>query len=100
MLVYERKNLVLKKFSLLAAAYILAALAIPIWLNAQINGDTQITILQTTDLHHHANGADHVGLDVDPVTGMGATGAYSRGAAYVKYGLASAGQPVILGESR
>jgi hypothetical protein len=26
------------------------------------SGDRQITILQTTDLHHHANGADHVGL--------------------------------------
>src|SRR5260370_3786448 len=99
MLVYERKNLVLKKFSLLAAAYILAALAIPVGLSAQINGDTQITILQTTDLHHRANGADHVGLDVDPVTGMGAMGAYARVSAYVKYVRANAGHPVILVDS-
>jgi hypothetical protein len=40
-----------------------------------------VTILQTTDLHDHANGADHVGLDVDPSTGQGGTGSYARIAA-------------------
>src|SRR6266568_2902362 len=57
------------KFRLLAATSILAALAIPVGLHAQVNGDAQITILQTTDLHDHANGADHVGLDVDSTMG-------------------------------
>ena len=37
-----------------------------------------ITILQTTDLHHHANGSEHVGLDVDPSTAMSKIGAYAR----------------------
>lgn len=84
---------------LLAATTILAALAIPVGLDAQVTGDAQVTILQTTDLHHHANGADHVGLDVSPATGMGATGAYARIAAYVNYVRASAGHPVILVDS-
>ena len=61
--------------------------------------DAQLTILQTTDLHHHANGADHVGLDVDPATGMSATGAYARIAAYVNYVRSSAGHPVVLVDS-
>src|SRR5260370_3807362 len=87
------------KFRLLAATSILAALAIPVGLHAQVNGDAQITILQTTDLHDHANGADHVGLDVDSTTGMGATGAYARISAYVNYVRASAGHPVILVDS-
>ena len=34
-----------------------------------------VTILQTTDLHHHANGSGHVGLDVDPSTGTSTIGA-------------------------
>jgi 5'-nucleotidase/UDP-sugar diphosphatase len=87
------------KFRLLATISILAALAIPVGLYAQVNGDAQITILQTTDLHDHANGADHVGLDVDPATGMGAMGAYARVSAYVNYVRASAGHPVILVDS-
>lgn len=91
--------MILKKCRLLAAAFILTALAIPVGLHAQLTGDTPITILQTTDLHHHANGADHVGLDVDPLTGMGATGAYARVSAYVKYVRASAGHPVVLVDS-
>lgn len=76
-----------------------AALAFPLGLNAQISGDAQITILQTTDLHDHANGSDHVGLDVDTTTGMGATGAYARISAYVNYVRAGAGHPVILVDS-
>ena len=86
-----------KKCSLLVVT--LAALAIPVGLHAQTNGDSQITILQTTDLHHHANGADHVGLDVDPVTAMGKTGAYARISAYVNYVRSSAGHPVVLVDS-
>jgi 2',3'-cyclic-nucleotide 2'-phosphodiesterase (5'-nucleotidase family) len=60
---------------------------------------TRITILQTSDLHHHANGSDHVGLDVDPVTGRGATGSYARIAAYVGQVRATAGNPVLLVDS-
>ena len=59
----------------------------------------QFTILQTTDLHDHANGADHVGLDVDPVNGTSVTGAYARIAAYVNHVRATAGHPVIVVDS-
>lgn len=58
-----------------------------------------ITILQTTDIHHHANGSDHVGLDVDPVSAMSTTGAYARIAAYVGQVRATAQHPVILVDS-
>src|SRR5579862_6456017 len=68
-------------------------------LRAQVTSDTPITILQTTDLHHHANGADHTGLDVDPKTGMGVTGAYARIAAYIGSVRGSAGHPVVLVDS-
>ena len=94
---------------LVAAASIFAALTIPVGLAAQGNQsqrddndehrDAHITVLQTTDLHHHANGADHVGLDVDPVTGTSATGAYARIAAYVNYVRSSTRHPVILVDS-
>src|ERR1700737_4943031 len=58
-----------------------------------------ITILQTTDIHHHANGSGHVGLDVDPSTGMSTIGAYARISAYVNYVRATAGHPVVLVDS-
>ena len=58
-----------------------------------------ITILQTTDLHHHANGSGHTGLDADPVTAMGVTGTYARITSYVSYVRATAGHPVILVDS-
>jgi len=61
----------------------------------QLAGDTQFTLLQTTDLHHHANGADHVGMDASP----GTTGSYARIAAYVNHVRASAGHPVVLVDS-
>jgi 2',3'-cyclic-nucleotide 2'-phosphodiesterase (5'-nucleotidase family) len=61
--------------------------------------DIPITILQTTDVHHHANGVDHVGLDVNPVTGAAVVGSYARIAAYVEYVRATAGHPVILVDS-
>ncbi len=67
--------------------------------HAQISADTALTILQTTDLHDHANGADHTGLDADKTTGMGATGAYARISAYVNYVRSSAGHPVVLVDS-
>jgi len=59
----------------------------------------ELTILQTTDLHDHANGSGHVGLDVDPATAMSATGAYARIAAYVNQVRATAGHPVLLVDS-
>jgi 2',3'-cyclic-nucleotide 2'-phosphodiesterase (5'-nucleotidase family) len=86
----------------------LIAFAIPIAVHAQTPRhrtvrpalpSDDITILQTTDLHHHANGAGHVGLDVDPSTGMGAVGAYARIAAYVGDVRQSAGHPVVLVDS-
>ena len=66
---------------------------------AVANRDLRFTILQTTDLHHHANGAGHVGLDVDATTGMGATGAYARIYEYVQGVRRDAGRPVILVDS-
>jgi 2',3'-cyclic-nucleotide 2'-phosphodiesterase (5'-nucleotidase family) len=86
-------------YSRLAAVSILGALAIPVRVDAQTNGDPQITILQTTDLHHHANGADHTGLDVDPVNGTGLTGAYTRISAYVNYVRSNTSHPVVLVDS-
>lgn len=58
-----------------------------------------ITILQTTDIHDHANGSGHAGLDVDPSTAMSVTGAYARIAAYVSHVRATAGHPVVLVDS-
>lgn len=63
------------------------------------DAEQRITILQTTDLHHHANGAEHVGLEVDPVGGTSSVGAYSRIAAYVNYVRSSTRHPVILVDS-
>lgn len=59
----------------------------------------RITILQTTDLHDHANGIEHVGLDVDPVYGTGAIGSYARIAAYVEQVRSEAHWPVVLVDS-
>src|SRR5438309_2534797 len=58
-----------------------------------------ITILQTTDIHDHANGSGHVGLDLDPVNGTSTFGAYARIATYVNSVRRSAGHPVILIDS-
>src|SRR5690242_16988304 len=57
------------------------------------------TILQTTDIHDHANGSGHVGLDVDLTTAMSTFGAYARIAAYVNAVRRNAGHPVILVDS-
>jgi 2',3'-cyclic-nucleotide 2'-phosphodiesterase (5'-nucleotidase family) len=93
------------------STFLLAALAIPLTLAAQNDrgrgndgghhrhGDAHVTILQTTDLHDHANGVDHVGLDVDPVSGMGVTGSYARIAAYVDYVRDTTDHPVVLVDS-
>lgn len=86
-------------FRLAVIASVLLASAIPVTLQAQVTGDAQITILQTTDLHDHANGGEHTGLDVDPATGLGTTGGYARISGYVNYVRASAGHPVILVDS-
>ena len=64
-----------------------------------VNPIDEITILQTTDIHHHANGSDHVGLDVDPVTATSVSGAYSRIAAYVGYVPSTTTHPVLLIDS-
>ena len=61
--------------------------------------DQKITILQTTDLHHHANGSDHVGLDVDPETGRGTSGSYARIASYIRHVRHMAHHPVVLVDS-
>src|SRR5581483_98307 len=66
---------------------------------ARPHGDVQVTLLQTTDLHDHANGDGHLGLDVDPVNATAATGAYARIAAYVGFVRATAGHPVVLVDS-
>ena len=58
-----------------------------------------ITILQTTDIHDHANGAGHTGLDVNPTTATSLIGAYSRIATYVGTVRASSSNPVILVDS-
>lgn len=81
--------------------------ATPLMLSAEVNAnadahrqkDVPITILQTTDLHHHANGVDHVGLDVDPISGTSVIGSYARIAAYVDYVRSTARHPVILVDS-
>jgi 2',3'-cyclic-nucleotide 2'-phosphodiesterase (5'-nucleotidase family) len=92
----------------LALFVLVVALSVPVDLAAQSGprhhpakpiGADQITILQTTDLHDHANGAEHVGLDVDPVTATSKIGAYSRIAAYIGFVRATAGHPVILVDS-
>lgn len=89
----------------LAATCLTAALALPVVFAAGADAgqrdrdERRITILQTTDLHHHANGAGHVGLDVDPVTGTSVTGAYSRIAAYVEDVRERAHHPVVLVDS-
>lgn len=66
------------------------------------SGDVPLTILQTTDLHHHANGTDHVGAD-SHLAGMdayrGAEGSYARISAYVGQVRASAGNAVVLVDS-
>ena len=95
----QKRNMISRTFALLAATSLLTRLAMPVSLNAQLIGDAQLTVLQTTDLHHHANGADHVGLDISPVTGTSVTGAYARISAYVSSVRASAGHPVILVDS-
>jgi 2',3'-cyclic-nucleotide 2'-phosphodiesterase (5'-nucleotidase family) len=62
-------------------------------------GDPKLSILQTTDLHHHANGADHVGLDVDPDTGRGTVGSYARIASYITSVRLTTHHPVVLVDS-
>ncbi len=65
-------------------------------------GDVQLTLLQTTDVHHHAAGTDHVGLD-NRLSAMdayrGDTGSYARISAYVNQVRATAGHPVVLVDS-
>src|SRR6266849_1577627 len=92
-----------KKRALSVTTWLLAVITLPSGLGVADghghNRDVQITILQTTDLHDHANGADHVGLDVDHVTGTSVTGAYARIAAYVDYVRDHERHPVLLVDS-
>ncbi len=95
----------LKRSVSLFAASFLVALALPAGLLAREAtqhrpvSDTRITILQTTDVHHSANGVGHVGFDVDPLTGLSSKGGYSRIAAYANHVRATAGNPVVLLDS-
>ena len=83
-----------------AFSLLMAMVLLPVGLAGQERlEDAKITILQTTDIHHHANGAKHVGLDVDPVDGTSAVGAYSRISAYVEYVRHSTDHPVLLVDS-
>jgi len=77
----------------------LLASALAVCLQAQPTADAQLTILQTTDLHHHANGSDHTGFDADPTSAMGPTGAYARISAYVNYVRSNTTHPVVLVDS-
>ncbi len=99
-----------KRSEIITAVMMLAALATPATAAAQQSQsqkisqnpalrNAEITILQTTDVHHHANGVNHVGLDVNAVDGTSATGAYSRISAYVNYVRANTKHPVILVDS-
>jgi 2',3'-cyclic-nucleotide 2'-phosphodiesterase (5'-nucleotidase family) len=65
-----------KRSEIITAVMMLAALATPATAAAQQSQsqkisqnpalrNAEITILQTTDVHHHANGVNHVGLDVN-----------------------------------
>ncbi|HEY6923900.1 MAG TPA: metallophosphoesterase, partial [Steroidobacteraceae bacterium] len=75
-------------------ALVLSSFSLP-----ALASDAHITVIQTTDLHDHANGSDHVGLDVNPFSGTGTTGAYSRIATYVNYVRLTVGHPVVLVDS-
>jgi 2',3'-cyclic-nucleotide 2'-phosphodiesterase (5'-nucleotidase family) len=59
-----------------------------------LQGEAQVTLLQTTDLHHVANGAGHVAAGHP-----GSPGAYARIAAYVEAVRGTAGHPVLLVDS-
>ena len=69
---------------------------------AQPTGDVSLTILQTTDIHDHANGTGHVGVD-SHLSSMdayrGSEGSYARISAYVNQVRATAGHPVVLVDS-
>ena len=67
--------------------------------DVRVPHDVKLTILQTTDLHHHANGAGHLGLDVDSNTARSVVGSYARIASYVNYVRATAGNQVLLVDS-
>ena len=57
-------------------------------------GDVQVTVLQTTDIHHAANGVGHQGAGA-----AGALGGYARISAYVGQVRSSVDHPVILVDS-
>ena len=59
-----------------------------------LTGDAKLTILQTTDVHHTANGMGHA-----TATAPASEGSYARIAAYVNYVRANAGNPVVLVDS-
>jgi 2',3'-cyclic-nucleotide 2'-phosphodiesterase (5'-nucleotidase family) len=96
--------------SWLTRAFLIAALVLPAVLAAQDVSSERfrpakpvpidaITILQTTDIHDHANGTGHEGLDVEAVSGMSNLGAYARISSYVNYVRTTAGHPVLLIDS-
>ncbi|HJW72074.1 MAG TPA: metallophosphoesterase [Geothrix sp.] len=69
---------------------------------AKPSGDVKLTILQTTDVHHHANGTGHIGVDSHLATMdayRGIEGSYARMSAYVNQVRSSAGNEVVLVDS-
>ncbi len=85
----------------LGAALLLAAGALGCSLSSsdplpqpQLAGDVQFTLLQTTDIHHHANGDGHVEAGTPA-----SAGTYARMSAYVNYVRSTAGHPVVLVDS-
>ena len=60
----------------------------------RLQGHAQVTLLQTTDIHHTANGQGHVGAGAP-----GSPGGYARISAYVEYVRGSVNHPVILVDS-
>ncbi|HEY2321300.1 MAG TPA: metallophosphoesterase [Thermoanaerobaculia bacterium] len=86
--------------ALLVSLLVVAAFPLAAQKHRSVNpAADDITILQTTDIHDHANGSGHVGLDLDPVNATSTFGAYSRIATYVSSVRRSAGHPVILIDS-
>ncbi len=91
----------LKKSHVIATLPLLAALLTSCSMNSsdklaepQLTGDAQLTILQTTDVHHAGNGAGHA-----TATLSADVGSYARISAYVNYVRGSAGHPVVLVDS-
>lgn len=90
-----RNHATLALGTLLAAATVGCTLSSPDKLpEPSLAANAKITILQTTDVHHQANGVGHV-----TASAPGADGTYARIAAYVNAVRATATNPVVLVDS-